>query len=148
MSFLGHRHTTEAKAKISAASRRGPLALTGSELNRRYRKNSPEKYKAVWARYKATVRYRRRSADGDRRRVYGISPEQYDALVLRSAGFCELCARQSERSGNMELVLDHDHATNRLRGLLCSPCNRVLGVIEKHGFTTQWMEQAKRYIGR
>jgi len=74
---------------------------------------------------------RRRQLDQSRRRVYGISREQYDEMLKRQGGVCAIC-RQPESNRNRrgeicELAVDHDHDTAQVRGLLCGDCNRGLG---------------------
>jgi len=48
----------------------------------------------------------------------GLSPSAFDAIVIRAQGRCELCNVPCR-----DLQLDHDHATNVARGLLCTRCN-------------------------
>src|SRR5690606_35520455 len=58
--------------------------------------------------------------------TYGISAEDYAALVAWSDGRCYICAR---RGGRKRLAVDHDHSlTGResVRGLLCTSCNHYL----------------------
>lgn len=56
-------------------------------------------------------------------RVYGITKEQYDEL---DKGFCPVCERVW--SGTVRPVVDHDHHTGDVRGILCFYCNhRVIG---------------------
>lgn len=59
------------------------------------------------------------------RRRYGITIEEYDALFVTQSGLCSICAGESERW----LVIDHDHNTGQVRGLLCWQCNGALGIL-------------------
>jgi hypothetical protein len=54
---------------------------------------------------------------------YGISREQYEAMVARQGGLCAICNTKPEKT----LSVDHCHETGRVRGLLCSSCNSMLG---------------------
>jgi hypothetical protein len=63
-------------------------------------------------------------------RRYGLSPEQYDRLVIAQAGRCAACGEPPPATGTPTqryLHVDHDHDTGRVRGLLCHPCNLTLG---------------------
>lgn len=44
-------------------------------------------------------------------------------MFERQGGACAMCLRKSERS----LCVDHDHATKRVRALLCNSCNILIG---------------------
>ncbi len=54
---------------------------------------------------------------------YGWTPEDYRNAVVGQAGRCLVCHRVPPK----DLVVDHDHATGQVRGLLCDMCNRMLG---------------------
>lgn len=54
---------------------------------------------------------------------YGISNDDYLLMLKIQDGRCLIC----ERSG-LKLVVDHDHSTGEVRGLLCSNCNTALGL--------------------
>lgn len=49
---------------------------------------------------------------------YGITPEQYDAMVANQDGRCAICLVPQKK-----FCLDHCHKTNRIRGMLCNTCN-------------------------
>lgn len=62
------------------------------------------------------------------KRNYGITPEEYDALSEAQNGLCAICERPETRKGmEGQLVVDHCHDTNEVRGLLCSECNVGMG---------------------
>jgi hypothetical protein len=60
------------------------------------------------------------------RRLYGISLEDYNRLLAEQGGVCAIC-KEAQQSGKSRLVVDHDHETNKVRGLLCTNCNTMLG---------------------
>lgn len=66
---------------------------------------------------------------------YGISPAEYDALYQKQSGRCAVCAVEKEswepdagvKGRHRFLVVDHDHRTGCVRGLLCFNCNAGIG---------------------
>jgi hypothetical protein len=57
---------------------------------------------------------------------YGITEERYQELFVQQKGCCAICDKPS---GEKRLHVDHDHATGRVRGLLCYPCNVGIGYL-------------------
>jgi len=83
-------------------------------------------------------RWRDENLDAERRRrlkrEYGITPEDFTRMLGEQNGRCAICG--TEIKGILEPLLDglrtgihidHDHATGKVRGLLCGPCNKGLG---------------------
>lgn len=67
--------------------------------------------------------------DKSYKRLYGISLEQYNQLFVEQSGRCAICnIHQSEL--NKALVVDHNHSTSIVRGLLCSKCNTAIGLLQ------------------
>lgn len=59
----------------------------------------------------------------------GITPEEYADLLTKQEGRCALC--RTPEPGRKSWCIDHDHKTNKVRGLLCWKCNLALGWYEK-----------------
>lgn len=64
---------------------------------------------------------------------YGITIDQYEQMLAVQNNLCAIC-KQPEQSdhptqGKFALAVDHCHVTNNVRGLLCSNCNRTLGLM-------------------
>jgi len=59
------------------------------------------------------------------KRVYGITPEDYDAMAAMQNNTCAIC--ESECATGYRLAVDHEHETGRIRGLLCMHCNSGIG---------------------
>lgn len=62
------------------------------------------------------------------KKLYGISAEDYDRLLVEQGDRCALCAASTDEAD--ALVVDHEHASGRVRGLLCQPCNVAVGFFE------------------
>lgn len=58
------------------------------------------------------------------RSQYGISLEEWNYMYQKQNGRCAICRKQTET-----LVVDHDHESGAVRGLLCNSCNSALGFI-------------------
>jgi len=67
-----------------------------------------------------------------RARRYGLSDDNYNAILARQHGACGIC----KRSGRV-LCVDHCHATDKVRGLLCHNCNKALGLFNDDPDSTQ-----------
>lgn len=66
-------------------------------------------------------------------RKYGITAEDYDALLAKQDGRCAICRRTPaetgrRRNGAQRLAVDHNHETGEVRGLLCLDCNTALAL--------------------
>jgi len=57
--------------------------------------------------------------------VYGLRDGQYEELYAAQGGVCAICERA--KGTVKKLAVDHDHKTGYVRGLLCGPCNSILG---------------------
>lgn len=104
--YRRHRHNTvpEYRAKRHESQRR------------LYRKDP-----VAWS-----IRVRRNEIE----RKYGITIDQYQALLVLQDNKCALCGT-SEPRGKGSWHVDHNHETGDVRGLLCHPCNTALGTYEK-----------------
>lgn len=60
------------------------------------------------------------------KRNYQITPEDYERILVIQGGKCAICGRDRQEFPK-PLVVDHDHDTGKVRGLLCPNCNHGLG---------------------
>lgn len=58
-------------------------------------------------------------------RTYGINLSDYNKLLQEQNNSCAICGCLC--SSGKRLAVDHDHATGKVRGLLCGNCNLALG---------------------
>jgi Autographiviridae endonuclease VII len=81
------------------------------------------------------------------KQVYGLSMQDYDAMVERQGGVCAICKRRPDRP----LFVDHCHASGNVRGLLCHPCNAAIGFMRDDHIVaaaaTDYLRNAKREGG-
>lgn len=75
---------------------------------------------------------------------YGISSEVWDHMVQAQAGRCAICG-VAEDPIHL-LCVDHSHSTGKVRSLLCSACNWLLGNANDNIQTLQYaIEYLKRH---
>ena len=68
-----------------------------------------------------------KAKQNDLRKMFGISLEEYETMLARQDGVCAICGQRDQW---FSLAVDHCHASNRIRGLLCSQCNRGIGMFK------------------
>lgn len=88
-------------------------------------------------------KYRTRTGYGrdyELRTKYGINLQQWIDMLESAGNVCELCGEAKEN-----LCVDHDHATNKVRGVLCRKCNRALGQL---GDTLEVAQRLVAYLSR
>jgi len=106
------------------------------KTRQRYRRqyaNNPE----AAARRQRTYRDRHREEKGDgwtlrQRKMllksHGLTLETYAELLENQGYTCAICGSDNPIHWSNKFVVDHCHTTHRVRGLLCSNCNRGLGL--------------------
>jgi len=59
---------------------------------------------------------------------YGISLKDYEDMLGSQDGKCAICSSTETKRKKAEyFIVDHDHSTGKVRGLLCDKCNKLLG---------------------
>jgi hypothetical protein len=74
-------------------------------------------------------------------RTYNMSVEDYENMLMSQNGVCAICNNKTEKV----LCVDHDHSDNdRVRGLLCHNCNKLLGFAKDNIYV---LSKAIEYLG-
>jgi hypothetical protein len=83
-----------------------------------WRKNNPETHKLYRIKYS-----------------YGLSEDGFNDLMAHQQGKCAICSVVFTAKGKTRPIIDHDHNTEEVRGLLCYRCNLYLTAIEDEKFS-------------
>lgn len=84
------------------------------------------------------------SFDRHLRRKYGITLNDYNAILAAQGGGCALCGKK-QSTEKLRLAVDHDHETGNVRGILCHHCNRAIGAL---GDSVDGIQRALDYLKR
>lgn len=60
------------------------------------------------------------------RNKYNLTPDQFDSMFLSQGSCCAIC-KSPEPGSKKGWVVDHCHFSEKVRGILCPPCNMMLG---------------------
>lgn len=91
-------------------------------LRRERRKKDPINARKNWLKYK-----------------YGLTLEQYENMKLQQKEKCKLCDQKKF------LVIDHNHLSGKIRGLLCQGCNKGLGHFQENIII---LKEAIKYLSK
>ena len=92
-------------------------------------------------RYETEPSYRERNRRYNLKKLYGVTPEQVDAMRVAQDGACAIC-RETLMGGRQEAV-DHCHRSGRVRGILCKDCNTGIGHLRD---SPELMRRAAAYL--
>jgi len=93
---------------------------------------------------------------------YDLTNEAYDEMLAEQGGVCKICGdddphapgrpRKDGTPGQGSFHVDHDKETGKVRGLLCSGCNRGLGQFRERpsviDLAAEYLREFDRSIGR
>jgi hypothetical protein len=100
-----------------------PAPLLSEESKRIHRKEYHQRYH-IANKEKINARTRRHHF----KRRYGITHKQVMELIKGASNKCQICG--AEFSLNNKPHIDHDHKSNRIRGVLCRKCNSGIGLFD------------------
>ena len=73
---------------------------------------------------------------------YGITVEQFDEMRVKQEYRCWICHKHESELGKI-LHIDHNHATGKVRALLCMHCNHAIGSFKEN---VNSLENAINYL--
>ena len=119
-----------------------------SKDGKSYRCKDCDKVAGIAYRKRHKERDRRNRRNTSRRIKYGLTPEVYDQMLKDQNGKCPICQKQlregwTKNHHKNRACIDHCHKTNKVRGILCTMCNKGLGLL---GDDLEGIIRAKRYL--
>jgi len=107
------------------AKQRYPLVREANIARaRQWREDNLERYRANQRRMRSTPEGKLRQRAGHLMRKFGMTIEQYDAMLEAQGGGCFICGRAPRE--DISLHVDYCHSSGKVRGILCFCCNNAL----------------------
>jgi hypothetical protein len=93
-----------------------------------------ENGKSYHARNRGKPCYEKKRRDTQLKHKYGIDSDEYSNILKSQGGKCDVCRVKLIDRGT-HTHLDHDHKSGKIRGILCTNCNRGLGHFQDNALT-------------
>jgi hypothetical protein len=132
--YLTHKEHCADYGKIYYAVNQSSISRRAKEWRESHKEKTAEYSKKYYQAHK------RESMACDIAKNYGISIDQYEAMLLEQNGVCAICHKAPDKR---RLNIDHDHKTGLVRGLLCIKCNRAIGLLKDD---TDLLQSAINYL--
>lgn len=123
--------------KAWATANRDAVLRSQRKHNKKFRKKKNAESLAYY--------YANKARKSDYKRIrnitkYGITKEKFDSMLSEQEGCCAICRKPPAK---VRLAIDHCHRSGDVRGLLCSFCNRALGLF---GDDLEILNSAIKYL--
>jgi hypothetical protein len=105
--------------------------LQKTKRYKRYQKEikKTEKYKEMAKTYRESIyhtdKYKAQVKNTHLKRTYGITLEEFNILLHNQNNSCKIC--NTIFNDETTPCVDHCHDTENIRGIVCHPCNKLLG---------------------
>ena len=81
----------------------------------------------------------------------GLDLSKFNELKEKQKGLCAICGlpevdKVGRNRTKADLCIDHNHNTNKIRGLLCGKCNKALGLLKIDNLGILNLQLAIRYL--
>ena len=96
------------------------MVISNKEDRREYMRESRKAFPLVWK-------------ERHLQKKFSISLAEYGEMLVAQGGKCAICNQpemQLRNGTKKSLAVDHDHATGKIRGLLCTGCNQGIGKLK------------------
>ena len=122
-----------------------------NETSRVWDQNHPERKQERLRKFRASEAGKDKAKHDSflrRFREHGLTLDEYHALVERQNFLCAVCLEEPQVTygGSHDgFHIDHDHKTERVRGLLCDKCNVAIGMLRD---SPEFARSAASYLER
>ena len=90
------------------------------------------------------IKNKQKRREWSRKRKYGISRDDFEFIFGSQERCCGICGVPEPGTTSGQWDVDHDHTTNRVRGVLCHSCNMLLGGARD---SVEILQNAIQYLG-
>lgn len=81
------------------------------------------------------------------KRAYNITAQENTKMLIQQNNSCKICGNEFTGIPPFRPHVDHDHQTNKIRGLLCNNCNVGIGMLNDDPTTIRnaikWIQKGK-----
>ena len=109
------------------------------KYHKKYKKANKDKFKGYDKKYVRSAAGKKASRRAYIKRFYSLTLDEHKQMYIDQNGQCAICKIPVSYN---KICTDHNHKTNKVRGLLCCRCNIWVAAVDDKGFS----KQAVKYV--